>query len=80
MRHIFTSYFVAEYHSISKETQGKFDKQLKYLLQNIRHPSLKAKKYDEERGIWQARADKNFRFYFLIEKDTYILLDIKKHK
>jgi hypothetical protein len=30
-----------------------FDKQLSFLLENLRHPSLRAKKYDTER--WQAR-------------------------
>lgn len=57
----------------------KFYKQAKFLLENLRHPSLRAKKYDEPRDIWQARVDRNVRFYFLIEGDTYILLDIKQH-
>ncbi|MEK7087576.1 MAG: hypothetical protein AAB958_02660 [Patescibacteria group bacterium] len=62
-----------------KEIREKFYKQANYLLRNIRYPSLRAKKYDESRGIWQARIDKNIRFYFLIKDDTYILLDIRKH-
>ena len=57
----------------------KFEKQANYLKENIRHPSLRAKKYDETTGTWQGRVDKNVRFYFLIEKDTYILLNIKYH-
>ena len=80
MKHIFSRYFIKKYHSLSKEIQRKFDKQLKYLLQNLRHPSLRAKKYDEERNIWQARVSQGYRFYFLIEKDTYILLNIRPHK
>ena len=35
--------------------QEAFEKQLALLLSNPRHPSLRAKKYDEARGIWQAR-------------------------
>lgn len=62
-----------------KGIREKFYKQINYLLQNIRHSSLWAKKYDEARNIWQARVDKNIRFYFLIENDVYILLDIRKH-
>jgi len=42
--------------------------------------SLRAKKYDKERNIWQARASQGYRFYFLIEKDIYILLDARPHK
>jgi len=66
-------------YQLPKEIREKFYKQAKYLLSDIRHPSLRSKKYDEQRGIWQARVDKNIRFYFLIKGDTYILLDIRKH-
>ncbi len=59
--------------------KNKFEKQATYLVENIRHPSLHAKKYEESTGIWQARVDKGVRFYFLIEDDTYILLDIREH-
>lgn len=63
----------------SKEIRKKFYKQAGYLIRDIRHPSLRAKRYDKTRGIWQARVDKKLRFYFLIEGDIYYLLDIKKH-
>ena len=46
----------------------------------MRHPSLRAKKYDEGTDIWQARVTKNVRFYFRIIGDTYELLSIRKHK
>jgi len=57
----------------------KLKKQINYLVKNIRHPSLHAKKYDKSLDIWQARVDKNIRFYFTIEENTYILLDIRHH-
>lgn len=59
--------------------QTKFWKQISLLLKNPRHPSLRAKKYSESENIWQARIDQNYRFYFRIEKDLYVLLDIKSH-
>jgi len=59
--------------------QRAFEKQLAPLLQNRRHPSLQAKKYDEARGIWQARATLGWRFYFLIDGDTYVLLSLIPH-
>ena len=79
MKYQFTAKFIRSYHNFSELTQLKFDKQLNYLLQNITHPSLRAKKYDETNNIWQARVDKSIRFYFLIKGNIYILLDIKKH-
>ena len=57
----------------------KFCKQANYLLRDIRHPSLCAKKYNQSNDIWQARVDKDIRFYFQIKGDTYIFLNIKKH-
>ena len=79
MKYSFTTRFIHSYKTFSIPIQKKFDKQLKYLLTNLKHPSLKAKKFDETFSIWQARVDRGVRFYFLIKKDTYILLDIKHH-
>ena len=62
------------------EVQEAFYKQVGFLRKDIRHPSLRAKKYDEAHGIWQARVTNNVRFYFLINGKTYLLLDIERHK
>ena len=35
-----------------------FDKQIRFLLANLQHPSLHAKKYDEATNVWQARINK----------------------
>lgn len=56
-----------------------FRKQLIYLAENLHHPSLRAKKYDETRALWQARVTRDWRFYFKIVDDTYRLEDVKKH-
>jgi mRNA-degrading endonuclease RelE of RelBE toxin-antitoxin system len=61
------------------EHQAESDKQLAFLLSNLRHPSLRAKKYDEANDIWQARVDDGYRFYFQIDGETYILLSIIPH-
>jgi len=61
------------------EVERKLYKQIDYLAENLRHPSLRAKKYSEATGIWQARVDQNYRFYFMIEEDVYILLDVRSH-
>lgn len=79
MKYILLARFVRQLDSFPSPTKNEFEKQLKFLLSNLRHPSLRAKKYDEARGIWQARVDKHIRFYFLIESDVYVLLDIRKH-
>ena len=79
MKPSFSTRFVRQLESFSLIIQKKFQKQLAYLLVDLRHPSLRAKKYDEAGGIWQARVDNYIRFYFLIEGESCVLLEIKKH-
>ena len=40
---------------------------------------LRAKKYDESLGLWQARVNKDWRFYFLIQHDGYLVVNIIPH-
>ena len=56
-----------------------FLKQVRFLAQDLRHPSLHAKKYDESKDRWQARINKHWRFYFNIVGDTYVVRDIVPH-
>ena len=62
-----------------------FEKQLRFLMDNLLHPSLHAKKYDEAQDQWQARANKglrvnhDWRFYFTIANDTYRIEKIIPH-
>ncbi len=74
-----TNHFTRAYTKAPREIQAAFDKQLRFLLQNLRHPSLHAKKYDEGKDWWQARVTQDWRFYFTIAADTYILEDIIRH-
>lgn len=80
MRAEFTEKFDEIYHSLPSAVRRGFDKQLRYLLINLRHPSLRAKKYDETNDVWQARVDGHYRFYFRIHGDTYEILNLPKHK
>ncbi|MSV34928.1 MAG: hypothetical protein EXQ47_04935 [Bryobacterales bacterium] len=59
--------------------QKAFLKQVEFLVENLRHPSLRAKKYDEANGRWQARVNQDWRFYFVISDDTYLILDLIPH-
>ena len=60
----FAPHFQERVQGFPAEVRKKFYKQVGYLLRDIRHPSLHAKKYDERNGIWQARVDNHIRFYF----------------
>jgi mRNA interferase RelE/StbE len=62
-----------------KVVQKACDKQLELVVDNFRHPSLQAKKYGDVRGIWQGRVNRDWRFYFKIDGDTYYLIDVMPH-
>jgi hypothetical protein len=79
MRLFYTERFRQNYADAPAVIQKRCDKQLAFLVQDIRHPSLRAKKYDELRNIWQGRITQSWRFYFMIQEDTYYLLDLMPH-
>jgi len=54
-------------------------KQLGLLQENFRHPSIQTKKYDETNDIWQGRVNRDYRFYFQIVDDEYIIVRIIPH-
>ncbi len=64
MKFRFSSRAERDYEALSLTLQARVDKQFVLLLQNLRHPSLKAKKYDEARDLWQGRITRDYRFYF----------------
>ena len=79
MKVLYSDRFKKSYQAATDQIKDQFDKQLAFLLDDLKHPSLHAKKYDEKRGIWQARVNRDWRFYFLIEEDIYYLIDIMAH-
>ena len=75
----FSEHAIEDYETLSPTLQRTADKQFGFLLRDISHPSLHAKKYDETKDVWQARITKSYRFYFKIIKDIYFIVRIKKH-
>lgn len=79
MRFEYSPHFVRSYSKAPLTIQRAFDKQSALLLEDFRHPSLRAKKYGGAGDVWQARVTGSWRFYFTIEGDTYRLHEIKAH-
>lgn len=79
MRALYTKRFQESYADAPDKIQRAVDRRIALLLQSLRHPSLRAKKYDEARDIWQARVNGGWRFYFRIEGDVSHLLDVIPH-
>jgi mRNA-degrading endonuclease RelE of RelBE toxin-antitoxin system len=79
MRLDYSPQFLRSWGKVPLQVQKRFEKQAAFLLENLRHPSLQAKKYHEARDIWQARVDRSWRFYFQIRGGTYYMLNITPH-
>jgi mRNA-degrading endonuclease RelE of RelBE toxin-antitoxin system len=79
MRVKFSDAVVDALGDVPSAVQKAFFKQVKMLEQNLRHPSLRAKKYDEANDRWQARVNRGWRIYFKIEDDTYFVTELIPH-
>ena len=75
----FSPHFVRSYRKAPAAVQRAFDKQSALLLENLHHPSLRAKKYGVAGDLWQARVNDSWRFYFTIEGGEYRLHEIRVH-
>jgi hypothetical protein len=76
MRAFYTRRFLHHYAKAPLTIQRAVDRRVALLIQNLRHPSLRAKKYDEAQNIWQARVNGGWRLYYA--RRSLILLDPKK--
>ncbi|OFV99067.1 MAG: hypothetical protein A3H94_05515 [Acidobacteria bacterium RIFCSPLOWO2_02_FULL_60_20] len=79
MKLVYSERFLAALEECPPEIQKAFFKQARLLLQNLRHPSLRAKKYEAAKNLWQARVTRGWRFYFVIEGDAYRMHTIIPH-
>ena len=79
MKRRYTERFLRSYAAAPSTVRRAFDKQAALLDANLRHPSLRAKKYDDANDVWQARVNRDWRFYFTIDGQTYTFLDLVPH-
>ena len=79
MRLLFAKPFRKEYAILPSVICRSAEEKLKLLLEDFRHPSLRAKKMEGYLGIWEGRITKNYRFTFQVTKDAYIIRHIGTH-
>jgi len=75
----FTDRVDKDYADLPLAIRNAFAKQLHFLLNDMRHPSLQAKKYSESLDLWQGRVNRDLRFYFKIEGDEYVIISVVPH-
>jgi mRNA-degrading endonuclease RelE of RelBE toxin-antitoxin system len=72
-----TEEFLKGYRNLPKAIQRKVDKQLRFLVDNPKHPSLRIHKMNDE---WEFYVDIHYRCIFQREGNVYILLTVGEHK
>jgi mRNA-degrading endonuclease RelE of RelBE toxin-antitoxin system len=79
MKVVFSGRAIEALQDAPRNVLRAFEKQFRFLANNLQHPSLHAKKYDESQDLWQARVNKSWRFYFTISDDVYRIEDVIPH-
>lgn len=74
-----TERFKRAYRKLSPENRERARKAIRLLLENPRHPSLRVKRVQGTRHIWEARVCRSCRMTFEIHGDTYLLRNIGEH-
>jgi mRNA-degrading endonuclease RelE of RelBE toxin-antitoxin system len=68
-----------DYRNLPHELRVLVREQLNLLRDNLRHPSLNARKYGGSGDIWQGRVNRDYRLYFEIAEGTYRIITILPH-
>ena len=79
MKLIFTRSFIRDYQALPGQLQKVADNKLKLFLSDQRHPSLKIKKMQDPRHIWEGRITAGYRFTFQISGEVCILRRLGTH-
>jgi len=79
MQIFFTRSFKKDYKKLPSNIQKAVDKQLSWLLENPNHPSLKLKKMQDPRDIWEGRVTHGYRFTLQIKDDQCIMRRVGTH-
>jgi mRNA-degrading endonuclease RelE of RelBE toxin-antitoxin system len=79
VRLVKTRRFVADYEALPAQLRKRTDQKLRYLAENIAHPSLRVKRVRRYEGLLEGSVNMSYRFVFQIEGDAYILLRVGKH-
>jgi mRNA-degrading endonuclease RelE of RelBE toxin-antitoxin system len=72
-----TEEFLKRYRRLPRRIQKKVDKQLRFLVTNPAHPSLKIHRLNDE---WEFYVDVHYRGIFLREGNMYTLLTVGVHR
>ena len=71
--------FYRNYHKLPVPIQKKTQRVITYLMRDLRHPGVRAKKVVNHLDIWEARVDIHHRMTFKIEADVLVFRRVGLH-
>ena len=71
--------FKKDYKNLPFNIQKQTDKKITFLINNFHHPSLRVKRVQRTKDIWEGSITKSVRFTFQIIENSYILRRVGKH-
>lgn len=82
---ITTDLFKRDFQRLPETIKRRTETAIRLLLSNPHHPSLRIKKVKGNilqgyKNIFEGRITRDYRFFFLIETDVYILLRCGRHE
>ncbi|MDL1867763.1 hypothetical protein FBR06_11190 [Betaproteobacteria bacterium PRO4] len=80
MKVVYLRPFAKQYKKLPAIVREKFDRQLRRLVKDPKHPSLRARKMVNREEVWEARIDIQYRFTFQFDEDDIVLRSIGTHE
>lgn len=79
MQLLLTERFRRAYTSLEAVDQDRVKKALRLMTEDLKYPSLRVKKIQGTKGIWEARASRSLRITFQIEEWSILLRNVGQH-
>lgn len=76
---LYSKKFLKRYDKLPLLIQRKVDKQIKFVIKDLRHPSVRAKKLEGFYDVWEGRVDRSYRFIFTIQGDIITIIGVGPH-
>jgi mRNA-degrading endonuclease RelE of RelBE toxin-antitoxin system len=80
MKVVYLRPFAKQYKKLPVSVREKFDRQLRRLVKDPQHPSLRARKMVNREEVWEARIDIQYRFTFQFNGEDIVLRSIGTHE
>ena len=80
MNLIRTDRFKRDFKDLPEHLQRRTEQALRFLVQDLRYPSLHTKRIRRTKHLWEARVTEDYRLVFRIKEDAYVLYGVGPHE